>query len=467
MAVEIIGDPAAVKKYREWLHKKGVYTKRFMDAVKRNGHELASKPEGFRAFQGSIRSVYNQKLEGAKGAVTKSTGLNPEDKLYIAGIANANQIDRMDERLEPSGIDIKNYMRNSVLLVDHLYITSATIGRVIDLKAEDDGVHFEGYIGDPRKAPLTQVQLDTRSLVAQKLIQTVSVGFIPHKIKAPEFDNEGKLLSPAVILNWELLELSVVAVPANPGAVFDLKEQPAPRSKRVYSIPKDLTSEGKQAKISTKQEDSSIVQTLIFSKAEYDEEEAVKWASDHDYRSDNVDETDESYRLRQREQEDFDEESLRTIELDSGVSAVVGQINKDVGEANEMDEKILEMLEEMKRLSTLVASFGDGLKSILEQGEGILGRLDNLAPSKPEDDEKPKEDEDAPPPPPPKEDEEPKDDDEKPKEDKPKDKPKEDEEDKEDAKSLRKMIKDQNEKIERLSGMMLSFIENIDRTTNG
>jgi hypothetical protein len=127
----------------------------------------------------------------------------------------------------------------------------------------------------------------------------------------------------------------------------------------------------------------------------------------------------------------------------------------------------LEMLEEMKRLSTLVASFGDGLKSILEQGEGILGRLDNLAPSKPEDDEKPKEDEDAPPPPPPKEDEEPKDDDEKPKEDKPKDKPKEDEEDKEDAKSLRKMIKDQNEKIERLSGMMLSFIENIDRTTNG
>jgi ClpP class serine protease len=70
----------------------------------------------------------------------------------------------------------------------------------------------------------------------------------------------------------------------------------------------------------------TVVQTLIFSKEKFTKAEAKKWAKDHDYKSSGVDETEDSYRIRQRDPGDFVEGSFRTIELDDGVSAVVGHL---------------------------------------------------------------------------------------------------------------------------------------------
>jgi hypothetical protein len=51
---------------------------------------------------------------------------------------------------------------------------------------------------------------------------------------------------------------------------------------------------------------ASVTQTLIFSKAEFPKrEDAVKWAREHDFRTDKVDETESSWRLRQRDPGDF------------------------------------------------------------------------------------------------------------------------------------------------------------------
>ena len=216
MAIEIVGKSEDVQRYRKYLHDQGLYTKRFMNTLAKNsGLPLQEKPDGFRIFHGGIKNVYS--IKGNE----KVKGFDESQKLYIKGIANANIVDRADERLDPTGIDIENYMKNRVLLLDHMYTASATVGRVISLDSQDSGVHFEAYVGDPQKAVLTQAQRDARSLIAQGLLQTVSVGFIPHKVKAPEFDDEGRLMEPAVILAWELLELSIVAVPANAGSVFE------------------------------------------------------------------------------------------------------------------------------------------------------------------------------------------------------------------------------------------------------
>lgn len=63
---------------------------------------------------------------------------------------------------------------------------------------------------------------------------------------------------------------------------------------------KDLTKQGFE------------VQTLIFPKEKWDDLAAVKaWAKDHDFSSGNVDETENSWRLRQRNPDDFTR--LRTI----------------------------------------------------------------------------------------------------------------------------------------------------------
>jgi hypothetical protein len=70
-----------------------------------------------------------------------------------------------------------------------------------------------------------------------------------------------------------------------------------------------------------------VVQSLIFSKQEFSTAaEATKWAKDNDFKAEKVDETDGSFRLRQADPKAFVEGSMRTIKLDVGVKAVVGQL---------------------------------------------------------------------------------------------------------------------------------------------
>lgn len=67
------------------------------------------------------------------------------------------------------------------------------------------------------------------------------------------------------------------------------------------------------------------IQSLIFSKDHFKTaEEAKNWASKHNFSSEGVDETGESFRLRQKPPGGF--KKMRTIELTTGVKAVVGKI---------------------------------------------------------------------------------------------------------------------------------------------
>lgn len=69
------------------------------------------------------------------------------------------------------------------------------------------------------------------------------------------------------------------------------------------------------------------VQTLILSKERFEtKEEANAWVSEHDFKIKEgaPDETEESWRYRQREPSEFVEGSFRTIELTDGVKAVIG-----------------------------------------------------------------------------------------------------------------------------------------------
>lgn len=65
------------------------------------------------------------------------------------------------------------------------------------------------------------------------------------------------------------------------------------------------------------------VQSLIFEKDVFSRAEAVKWAKDHDFSASGVDETENSYRMRQEDPGQF--KTMRTIKLTDGVKAVVGK----------------------------------------------------------------------------------------------------------------------------------------------
>jgi len=73
---------------------------------------------------------------------------------------------------------------------------------------------------------------------------------------------------------------------------------------------------------------STVVQTLIFSKDVFKSaEEAKSWASKHGFNSGKVDETSDSFRLRQVDPSEFQQNTFRTIAFKGtkGIKAVVGK----------------------------------------------------------------------------------------------------------------------------------------------
>ncbi len=175
----------------------------------------------WRLLRAEIKVISGTKVvDGQTGE--ERPGLDPTKPLRIAGVANANVVDRVNEVLDPRGCILTNYTKNPVFLCDHDYRSPLGTCPVIEVK--DDGVHFEAEIGRPDLAPLTDLQIERRSLIAQGILKTVSVGFIPLEMTAAEYDDAGNLTKPAVFTKWELLEISLVSVPCNADAIFHMKE---------------------------------------------------------------------------------------------------------------------------------------------------------------------------------------------------------------------------------------------------
>jgi len=103
---------------------------------------------------------------------------------------------------------LEPYKLNPVLLDSHNYDSiTRIIGRVINIRVENE--QLKGELEFAVTNPLGQL---AKEMVEGGFINTSSVGFIPL-----EFDNDGR------ILKSELLENSLVSVPANARALFEKK----------------------------------------------------------------------------------------------------------------------------------------------------------------------------------------------------------------------------------------------------
>ncbi len=139
------------------------------------------------------------------------------------------------------------------------------------------------------------------------------------------------------------------------------------------------------------------VQTLIFPKDKgWNRDKAVTWAADHDFRTDKVDETGTSFRLRQRNPGEFIR--MRTICLSPGgttagdekcrIKAVVGPVKKkdidgeamadfllDVGDAlAQMVKATEEMGEVMAQMETSMRDGFNAVQEIVERYEESASR---------------------------------------------------------------------------------------------
>lgn len=126
----------------------------------------------------------------------------------IRVVASDGTVDRMGDILVPWGVDLSNYKRNPIVLAQH--DASQPIARCGSINVEGDAV--VALIDFPA-AGVSARSDEYLRLMKAGILGAVSVGFLP--VKQEPIGNTGGWK----FTSWELLELSVVSVPANPAAL--------------------------------------------------------------------------------------------------------------------------------------------------------------------------------------------------------------------------------------------------------
>ena len=120
-------------------------------------------------------------------------------------IASTEDIDRSWEIIRANGWTWDNFMKNPVIIANHVYKVENIVGKATSIYIKNNQLVIEGIFSSSN--PLGKLLAD---LYEEGMIKSVSVWFIPKQ----RDENDLKIITEA-----ELLELSFVAVPCNPNAL--------------------------------------------------------------------------------------------------------------------------------------------------------------------------------------------------------------------------------------------------------
>ena len=124
-------------------------------------------------------------------------------------VASDETIDRAGEVIKVSWWELDNFMKNPVIIANHVYKVENIIWKATNVYTEDYKLVVEWVFAT------TDLAQDVRKLYDGGFIKTVSVWFIPL---------ERDQSQPNIITRAELLEVSFVPVPCNPNALSLWKE---------------------------------------------------------------------------------------------------------------------------------------------------------------------------------------------------------------------------------------------------
>lgn len=168
-----------------------------------------------------------------------------ENGIVSVAVATDASIDRDGEIVDPKGLDTQNFERNPVLLWAHDY-RQEPIGKVLEIRKEGDRVLFQ---------PQLAIDISPRAkmyfeMIKAGILSAFSIGFIPKEWSDRDNGSGGK---NRVFTKSELLEISLVPVPANPNALvlarsFASKmEGSAEEKETAESIVKEIEAEAQKA----------------------------------------------------------------------------------------------------------------------------------------------------------------------------------------------------------------------------
>mgnify|MGYP003113820720 CR=1 FL=1 len=153
----------------------------------------------------------------------------------ISGWASRPEVDRVGDVVEPMGLQPAKGTIN--LLLDHDH--ARAVGIVESVTPSSEGVRFTAKIAKiTQPGALKSMCDDAWEMVREKLRAAVSIGFRP-------LDAEPMTTGGMRFKSWQLLELSLVSVPACASATIDqvkhYARQTSPRG-RVVRIPELATT---------------------------------------------------------------------------------------------------------------------------------------------------------------------------------------------------------------------------------
>ncbi len=129
----------------------------------------------------------------------------------IEMIGSTASTDRDGESIQPKGIDLKAFKRNPIILAQHDY-RKPVIGKATKVRVIDDKLVFKIQFTNDGDNPEADIY---RKLYKSGFMNASSIGFIPKEW----VDGNGKKEPYRTYTKAELLELSLVSVPANSEAV--------------------------------------------------------------------------------------------------------------------------------------------------------------------------------------------------------------------------------------------------------
>jgi HK97 family phage prohead protease/HK97 family phage major capsid protein len=132
------------------------------------------------------------------------------DSINIEGYANTTSVDRTGDIIPMPAWNtaLENYLKNPIILAYHDH--DEPIGRMVDYRVDEQGLWV--------KARISAAAEDVFNLIKDGVLTAFSVGFI---IKDAMYDSVTDLF---IIKELELLEISVVSVPANQDSIFSLSK---------------------------------------------------------------------------------------------------------------------------------------------------------------------------------------------------------------------------------------------------
>jgi HK97 family phage prohead protease len=197
-------------------------------------NRIAWRPEDVSAvvvrFAGSTERAYvpPQSRDASTPPAWEGKAADDVSRTFTFTISSATP-DRMGDTVAVEGWRLENYKRNPVVLWGHDG-TMLPVGRATRVWVQNGKLKATAQLAPASVSPYAE---RVRGMIAGGFLNATSVGFAPSKFR---FSDDKKRPYGIDFLEQELLEFSIVSIPANPDALLDPGGTKSAQARRVRDL---------------------------------------------------------------------------------------------------------------------------------------------------------------------------------------------------------------------------------------